>query len=106
MTTTNEQQRELLRSAYPESVRFKALRRLAQTAGIVRVLPRLYDLAREAESDWIALQANDMIADYLGIRADDRPTPRVPRRDKHQAPFPPPTPTTPPPNRLNTPGPD
>ena len=77
MPTTNEQQRELLRSAYPESVRFKALRRLAQTAGIVRVLPRLYDLAREAESDWIALQANDLIADYLGIgtdaSADDRP---------------------------------
>ena len=73
MPTTNEQQRELLRSAYPESVRFKALRRLAQTAGIVRVLPRLYDLAREAESDWIALQANDLIADYLGICADDRP---------------------------------
>ena len=99
MTTTNEQQRELLRSAYPESVRFKALRRLAQTAGIVRVLPRLYDLAREAESDWIALQANVMIA-------DDRPTPRVSRRDKHQAPFPPPTLTTPPLNQLNIPGPD
>ena len=48
MTTTTEQQRELLRSAYTqgvlanspsECVRFKALRRLAQIVGILRVLP-------------------------------------------------------------------
>ena len=47
-TTTTEQQRELLRGAYTqgvlanspsECVRFKALRRLAQIVGILRVLP-------------------------------------------------------------------
>ena len=84
-TTITEPQRELLRGAYTEGmlrnyehlatspserVRFKALRRLAQTVGIVPVLPQLYDLAREAESDRIALQANDLIADYLDICTD------------------------------------
>ena len=92
--TTTEQQRELLRGAYTqgvlnnyerlanspsERVRFKALRRLAQIVGIVHVLPQIYDLAREAQSDRIALQANDLIADHLGIgtetSADDRPEP-------------------------------
>ena len=84
MQTDSEQQRHILRGVYAagvirnyerltespsEYVRFTALRRLAQIIGIIRVLPQLYDLAREAESDRIALRIGS------DASADDRPEP-------------------------------
>ena len=94
MPSDSEQQRQILRGVYAEGVirnyerlaespsehvRLSALRRLAQIIGIIRVLPQLYDLACEAQSDRIALRANNLIADYLRIgsdaSADDRPEP-------------------------------
>ena len=94
MQIDSEQQRQILRRTCAEGVirnyerltdspsehvRFAALRRLAQIIGILRVLPQLYDLACQAQSDRIALRANNLIADYLRIgsdaSADDRPEP-------------------------------
>ena len=94
MQIDSEQQRHILRGVYAagvirnyerltdspsEHVRLSALRRLAQIIGVIRVLPQLYDLAREAQSDRIALRANNLIADYLrscpDASADDRPEP-------------------------------
>ena len=94
MQTDSEQQRHILRGVYAagvirnyerltdspsEYVRLTALRRLAQIIGIIRVLPQLYDLACQAQSDHIALRSNNLIADYLRIgsdaSADDRPEP-------------------------------
>ena len=94
MQIDSEQQRHILRGVYAagvirnyerltesssEYVRLTALRRLAQIIGIIRVLPQLYDLACQAQSDHIALRSNNLIADYLRIgsdaSADDRPEP-------------------------------
>ena len=94
MQTDSEQQRHILRGVYAagvirnyerltesssEYVRLTALRRLAHIIGIIRVLPQLYDLACQAQSDHIALRSNNLIADYLRIgsdaSADDRSEP-------------------------------
>ena len=89
-----DHQRQLARDAYSEFcvqnlqrlgtadseyVRLNALKQLARIVGIVSLLPQIHDLAAHTRSEWIALRANDIIADYLQLfsdnAADNRPEP-------------------------------
>ena len=90
MTTTDaDRQRQLHRELYAESVisilrrltkaeseyvRLNALKQLGRIVGYAEVLPQLQELAANAKSEQISLQATVALADYAS-KADSRPPP-------------------------------